>query len=169
MQKTAILMAEITRAVPHFSRWIVRCVSEMMAIRLTMICISSWISKTQKKRMKNNEGTLENEESCQCALVPNGVHLYRAITSERKRDNSLCGNNSTEQTVPQNQDGDVGHDFTPDHIDVGTPSGVLASRRLFNSLPDGQETETEGKAHCHGGNGLVLAIVVVVGHQGCCF
>lgn len=41
MQKTAMLMAEMSTAVPHFRRLIVRCVSEMMAIRLMIICMSS--------------------------------------------------------------------------------------------------------------------------------
>lgn len=59
MQKTAMLIAVITRAVAHFSLRIVFCVSEMMEIRLMIICMSSWISKTQKNRMKNKAGTLD--------------------------------------------------------------------------------------------------------------
>jgi hypothetical protein len=46
-------------AVPHFSLTIVDRCSAMIEIRLTIICIRSWTSKTQKKRIKNNTGTLE--------------------------------------------------------------------------------------------------------------
>lgn len=59
MQKTAMLIAEMVKAVAHFSFRIVTCVSEMSAIRLMIICISSWISNTQRSRMKNNAGMLE--------------------------------------------------------------------------------------------------------------
>jgi|SRR5690625_1016452 len=62
MQKTAMLMQVMTKAVPHFSLNIVLLCSAMMAIRLTMICMSSWISKTQRNRMKKRTGTLLRDQ-----------------------------------------------------------------------------------------------------------
>jgi hypothetical protein len=44
--------------VPHFSFCTVLRCSAIRAIRLMMICIRSWISKTQQARMKNRTGTL---------------------------------------------------------------------------------------------------------------
>lgn len=58
IQKTAMLIVVMTIAVPHFSRRTTFCVSQMMAIRLMIICIRIWTSKTQQNRMKNNTVTL---------------------------------------------------------------------------------------------------------------
>ena len=58
MQKTATLMQVMTQAVPHFSLLIVLLCSAMMAMRLTIICISSWISSTQRTNIENKTGTL---------------------------------------------------------------------------------------------------------------
>lgn len=55
IQKTAMLMSVIKTAVPHLRFRIVFRFSAMIAIRLMMICISSWISNTQQNRMKNND------------------------------------------------------------------------------------------------------------------
>lgn len=72
---------------------------------------------------------------------------------------------STEQTVSQDHDADVGDDLTPDHVNVVTPPRVLAPFRLLDGLPDGQEAEPERKAHGQGGDRLVLAVIAaVVGH-----
>jgi hypothetical protein len=46
MQKTAALMSEMTTAVPTFRRYAVAFRSEMIEIRLMMICIRNWTSKT---------------------------------------------------------------------------------------------------------------------------
>lgn len=67
MQKTATLIAVMTKAVAHFSFRIVFCVSEMIDMRLMIICINSWISNTQNNRMKNSAGTLPS--SCQSSKV----------------------------------------------------------------------------------------------------
>lgn len=58
MQKTAMLIAVIRMKVPHLSFLIVLRCSAMSAIRLMMICMSSWISNTQKNRIENKTGTL---------------------------------------------------------------------------------------------------------------
>lgn len=58
MQKTAMLMAEMNRKVAHCSFRMVSWVSHRMAMRLMMICMSSWISNIQKKSMKKRTGTL---------------------------------------------------------------------------------------------------------------
>lgn len=58
MQKTAMLIAVITIAVPHFSFVTIFWVSQMIAIRLMIICMRICTSKTQQNRMKNNTVTL---------------------------------------------------------------------------------------------------------------
>jgi len=65
MQKTVMLIAVMMAAVPHFSFWTVFLFSAMMAIRLMMICIKSWISKTQQTRMKKSTSNL-----CHACLDP---------------------------------------------------------------------------------------------------
>lgn len=62
MQNTATLIAEMNTNVAHCSFRIVSWVSHRIAIRLMIICISSWISKTQKKSIKNKTGTLWGSE-----------------------------------------------------------------------------------------------------------
>lgn len=61
IQKTAMLIAVMTIAVPHFNFRTRSCVSQMMAIRLMIICIKICTSKTQQNRMKNNTVTLSTE------------------------------------------------------------------------------------------------------------
>ena len=56
--KTATLMAVMMATVPHLIRQIVFRCSAMRAIRLMMICMSNWISKTQHSRMAKRTGTL---------------------------------------------------------------------------------------------------------------
>jgi hypothetical protein len=53
-----MLIAVMTMAVPHFSFVTISWVSQMMAIRLMIICMRIWTSKTQQNRMKNNTVTL---------------------------------------------------------------------------------------------------------------
>jgi hypothetical protein len=58
MQKTAMLMQVITQAAPHLSLLIVLLCSAIMPMRLTIICMSSWISSTQRAKIENKTGTL---------------------------------------------------------------------------------------------------------------
>jgi hypothetical protein len=58
MQNTAMLIHVTAKAVPHFSLWIVCRDSAMILILLMMICIKSWISNTQKSKMKKKIGML---------------------------------------------------------------------------------------------------------------
>jgi len=60
MQKTAMFISVMTKAVPHFTIWTVFWLSAIIEIRFMIICINNWISKTQKKRIKNNTGTLSS-------------------------------------------------------------------------------------------------------------
>lgn len=53
-----MLIAVMMMAVPYLSFHIVSGRSAMTVIRLMIICIKSWISNTQKNRIKNRSGTL---------------------------------------------------------------------------------------------------------------
>lgn len=56
--QTAILIVVMRATVPHFSfATVLRC-STIKAIRFIIICIRSWISKTQKNSMQKRTGTL---------------------------------------------------------------------------------------------------------------
>lgn len=144
MQKTAILIAVITKAVAHFSVRIVVCVSEMMDIRLMIICISSWISKTQKNKMKNSEGTLYGRARSDFDAF-SGWKMQQHDGLSR----SLCVYNLVENEVAQNQDSYIGENFTPYHVNIRTSSGIFASPSLLDCLPDSLGTFVS--KHCNGG------------------
>jgi len=83
MQKTAMLMQVIAKAVPHLSLKIVLLCSAMMAIRLMIICISNWISRTQRHRMQNKTGTLKGVRTPICAWYEPDTYVGDMIPSRR--------------------------------------------------------------------------------------
>lgn len=58
MQKTIMLIEVMIKAVAHLTLTTCFLLSATTWIRLMMICISNWISKTQKNSNPNNTGTL---------------------------------------------------------------------------------------------------------------
>lgn len=135
IQKTAMFMAVMITTVPHFKdRIVLRC-SAMSAIRLMMICMSSWIWKTQKNRMKNRTGTLRRHASADSS------RNWRAYYLRRPK-------HIIEKEPPNDADEDVDQNFTPYHVDVGRPQRTVVPSCLLDRLPYRQEAETNCEAGC---------------------
>lgn len=63
-----------------------------------------------------------------------------------------------EQQVRQNQNGDIGSNLNPDHVDIGASPRVLASPGLLDSLPYCQQAKAKHEAHSERRKGLVALL-----------
>ena len=60
--------------------------------------------------------------------------------------------------VRQNQDGDIGSDFNPNHVNIGAAPRVLASPGLLDSLPYCEQAKAKREAHSERRKGLVALL-----------
>lgn len=87
--KTAMLTKVMMIAVPHFSLKTVDRCSAMIEIRLTIICISNWTSKTQQKRMKKRTGTLSDFVSSTYRISPVTAMSYVGPISPSRKTHPI--------------------------------------------------------------------------------
>ena len=143
MQNTATLMAVMTPAVPHFSSRMVLWRSAMTDIRLMIICMSSWISKTQKKRKKKSIVTLASHGS---------IFLFVPQNHKENQPSIRVTYNSLQEKPSKDSDAEIGEDFAPYHVDICASKWVLVEARLLDGLPNGQEAKADGKPSSQRGN-----------------
>lgn len=124
--------------------------SDLLAMRLMIICINSWIWKTHANRMKKRTGTLERSA------------VTTPAWNSTRPDSHWC-QNTFEEKEAQDEYHDVGENFTPDHGNIRASARILASLRLFDGLPDRQKAEAEGESYSNRTDSLVLAIVEIAG------
>lgn len=125
------ILTEVMRAtVPHFNFHTVRRFSAIRAIRLMIICIRSWISKTQQNIRKNNVGIL---------------HEVSVLIGQHHIGYSRRPYVSIEKHPSKDSDADVCCNLTPQHVDVRTPQGILVPARLLDGFPYCQKAKADGE------------------------
>jgi len=107
----------------------------MTATRLIIICIRSWISKTQSKRAMKSTGTL--------------FQYLVSIRQGQCRNEHSRGNKYPVQHQPSyNPHSQIYKDLSPYHVDVLASKGRLDSIGLLDCFPHCQKPKPQCESSC---------------------
>jgi hypothetical protein len=152
--KTAMFIIVITAAVPHLTFSTNRRSSATTAIRLMIICISNWISKTHKSNIPKNRGILLTGQLsiplCSYRSKETAINYSKIVN-----DSPRCQITIKKQPCYDSDD-KVCCDLSPHHIQIRTPQRRFHRHSLLYSRPYCQNSKPNSKSSRQGCNLIIL-------------